>query len=342
MSVQPNTDGYLIRSASLPANSTGWTVAFWFQRTGSVGGGLVETLFEIVDDGDGDYCKVYLNDTHEVRFQGINDFEDVLLFTATLNTWYFLALRTTSSTAGDIVWRADSASSLSSSTGRKFQTDNGWDRLVLLNNSGFLEGAQHFRMTAYKEWWSSLNDTQLLTESRWRSPQAASPACYLPFIAASGSDQSGNGRNFTVTGTLASSAAEPASMDVLTHRLRAVPEDFAIGESPRRKALPFAALGAVPPAADLPTRRPRVVGDGMVISEPTRRRIMPLAAYGGAPVASFPGERPRAMFEDLLSSELPRRRALPLAALEVPPVVPPIVGRRPHDRQRGRELRRRF
>jgi hypothetical protein len=213
VSVQPNTDGYLIRSASLPANATGWTICFWFQRIGAVGTGVVETLLEVVDNGDGDYIKIYVDDAGSVHFQGINDFEDVSLFTATLNTWYFLALTTTSATAGNVYWRADASGSLSSSTGRKFQTDNGWDSIVLANAANFLEDAQHFRVTDYKEWNAALSSGQLLTESSSRAPVVTSGiSCYLPLLTVSGTDQSGAGHNFTQTGTMAANASEPTSL----------------------------------------------------------------------------------------------------------------------------------
>lgn len=305
MSVQPNTNGYLVRSASLPANATGWAVCFWFRRTGAVGAGLIETLFEIIDNGDTDSIKIYVTETGDVHYQSVNDFEDVTLFNAALNTWYFIALKTFNATTGDVFWRADTDSSLSSSTGRKFQTDNGWDAIYLLNNAGLLETAQHFQMSAYKEYatGAGITSAQLLTDSRWRSPQMPFAAfCYLPFTSASGTDQSGAGHNFTITGTLAASTSEPASMDVLQIRPRSVRGDLAH-------------------------------------ESPLQRRLLPLAAFGVVvPPASIPGPRVRAARDDLILSDLQRRRALPFAALDVPAGGGGTGARsRLRDRQRGRD-----
>jgi len=262
VSVQPNTDGYLVRTSSLPVNGTGWTAGFWFQRIGAVGSGLVETLFELVDNGDGDYIKIFVNDANEVHFQGINDFDDVSLFTATLNTWYYIALVTTSSTTGNVYWRADASGSLSSSTGRKFQTDNGWDSLTLLNNAGTLEVAEHFRMTSYKEWASALSSGQLLTESQSRAPVAGSSVCYLPFTTASGTDQSGSGRNFTVNGTLAANASEPSSMaDGVTSSVAGALSLTAAASVQVRNAATIAGSLSLTAAAQMPvTNRAQVAG----------------------------------------------------------------------------------
>jgi uncharacterized membrane protein len=211
VAVQPNTTGYLIRTTNLPSNATGWAVCFWFRRTGAVGTGVVETLFEIVDDGDGDYAKVYVNDAGELHFQGINDFEDVNVFTPTLNTWYFFALRTTSATAGDLVYRAETATSFTSSTGRKFQTDGGWDRMVFLNNSGLLEPAAHFEAFCLKAFIGTLSDAQLWEQSVRMLPKAQGTALdsYVPLYTNSGADEGGRARDWTITGTLAAVATQP-------------------------------------------------------------------------------------------------------------------------------------
>lgn len=211
MAVQPNSDGYLIRTSNLPSNSAGWGLDLFFRRTGSVGSGLSETLIELSDDSDGDYVKVYMPDTHVLRFQGINDFEDVELFTPTINVWYYLFAGTTSSTAGKVMWRTMDATSLSSSTGRKFQTDNGWDRVVVLNNGGFLEPAAHFEAFCLRMYIGNMSDAQVWERSVRMLPRLPLSALdsHVPLITNVGTDMSGRGRSWTVTGTLATVATQP-------------------------------------------------------------------------------------------------------------------------------------
>jgi hypothetical protein len=211
VAVQPNTDGYLSRSTNLPSNATGWALCFWFRKTGSVGSGLLETLFEIVDNGDTDYLKVYADDTQALVFESVNDYENVSLFTPTTNTWYFVCIRTTSATTGDILWRADSATSFSSSTGRKFQTDGGWDVMTFLNNAGTLEPAQHFEAFALKLFIGTLTDAQAWEQSVRMLPRAVPSALdsYVPLYTNSGADEGGRARSWTVTGTLATVTSQP-------------------------------------------------------------------------------------------------------------------------------------
>lgn len=293
MSVQPNADGYLVRSgtANLPTNAAGYTIMKWFQRIGAVATGFNETLFELNDVGDGDYIKIYVNDAHEVHFQGINDFDDTNLFTATLNTWYFLALVTTSTTQGTVYWRADASGSLSSSAGRPFQTDNGWDSLTLLNNAGGLETAEHFRMSAYKEWHSALSSAQILAESNSRAPVVAGASCYLPFTSASGSDQSGNGRNFTVTGTLAANAAEPTSISATVVTMGGPLTVAAAIQSPAAASLQPVTMGGAlalaaaiqAPAITYPVALGGPVPVAAAIQSPAALSVQPVTL--GAPVA---------------------------------------------------------
>jgi hypothetical protein len=213
MAAQPDATGYLSRATNAPSNAAGWAVCFWFRRTGAVGAGVTETLWELSETGGtSDYLRLYVKDTNTLFWEAAgNVYEDASLQALTLNQWYFICARTSSATTGDVLWRADNATSFSSSA-RAFETDNGWDAMTFMNNGGHLEAAQHFEFLALKVFIGTLTDAQIWEQSVRMLPRC-SPAildCYLPLYTGSGADEGGRARNWTVTANVNTVASQPA------------------------------------------------------------------------------------------------------------------------------------
>jgi hypothetical protein len=211
MSVQVLTTGDLRRTTNLPVNATGWALGFWFRKTAAIGSGIFETIFEL-GDAVGNYLKFYLDGTaQDLRWQASGSvFEDVSLFTPTNGTWYFVAVRTASATTADILWRAATATSLSSSTGRACGTSV-WTKMFFANNEASGEPTANTELAGLKLFLGTLSDAQVWEQSARLLPRcdAAILDSFLPLHTNSGTDEGGRARNWTVTATLTSVASTP-------------------------------------------------------------------------------------------------------------------------------------
>ena len=176
----------------------------------AVAGAPPHMSFWSFDNGSTTWHQIFSTDSTDVIYSDSVHGSDVdLKTTGVVGTWFFWAVVRSGSTA-DVYIRYDGEGSLTHVG--SFGANTTGNAIYLLND-GYGDTCQGtVRMTAYKEFSSTLSQAELLIESQYRTPQAANCVCYLPCTSVSGTDQSGGGNSFTITGTLTFNADEPTSM----------------------------------------------------------------------------------------------------------------------------------
>jgi len=211
MAVQPNTNGYLGRSTNLPANGTsgtGWTVAFWMRLTNTPASSQV--VFNL-DNGSGAFVQLNFASSAALRLETELGVQTTVA-TLTVGTWYFLAIRNLSLTTVQVANRSDSAFGLGTSA--VCTVLNGtWANMHLLSNAGSAIAAdvQIAFAKLYSGAGAQLSVAQMWEVSARQLPKlpTATLDSYMPLLGASGADEGGQARDWTVTGTLAAVAEQP-------------------------------------------------------------------------------------------------------------------------------------
>lgn len=194
-----STDGYS-RTANLPT-SIAVTMCGWFYPTSTT---PFKMAFWLGNSGDTLFRAIaFANDASVILYGPSGGFDfTTLLGTFSANTWYFVALRCSGSGAGAQVGsiRTVSQTSLTSAslTGSSFTTAD----LYVGNDPGSEVFAG--KVGGVKIWDASLTDDELMVESYYyRAIRRASLNIEAPLFTTSEDevDYSGNGRNWTVSGS---------------------------------------------------------------------------------------------------------------------------------------------
>lgn len=199
--------GHLSRSANLPSITTAMSFIFWKKNTD------VEDNcnFWSLDDGAGTWTQLGAGSTSDSAsaWSSGGSIDPILTSVSTRGWICFAGVRSAANTL-QIYYRYDADQSMTLAGSLAGVTNAPG---LYLFTSGFAEQAQNMKITPYKEWNANLTPTQLLTESKFREPQVlANLNNYLPCQSVSGTDRSGAGHNWTITGTLTLDSDKPASM----------------------------------------------------------------------------------------------------------------------------------
>lgn len=212
MGIRPNTDGYLSRATDLPVNSTGWTMMKWFMMSAQDSANPA-TMCIVENVGSSYFADVYIPAgglAVDWEIQAGAAYASQTLFTATAGVWYFVAINMKNATTVELLWRAFGAESLSSS-GDITVTTSAWDKAGWLNYTGGTPSANH-RAHSARLYHASLSTAEILAESKSPIPVRTSnidSTMTWRDATDAGDDESGNNRDWTVTGTLATVEIAP-------------------------------------------------------------------------------------------------------------------------------------
>lgn len=259
MAVRSNTNGRLSRASNLPVNSTGWTMCCWTRITATeasvrvlMGVEGASPLFGYLGVDSGASSLRWWYDAGA-------GFSDTAVVTLTTGTWYFVAIRMISATQVEILHRADGAGSLST-TGVLTIVSTTWEELQAMGTNVAGEEWSNGEVRALKLWHAALSSTEILAESFQEPPvRTANVDSYLSLLDATdaGDDESGNARDWTVTGTFAtvgSSAAIAGTLAGLTASASlAANKPITIGAS----------LAGLTAAASLAANKPITIAGGL-------------------------------------------------------------------------------
>lgn len=201
--------GSLARTTSLPGIVAGsFTITFWAKLTTDQGGNWGVWL--AINGSGGTW--VWQSYTTEISFGPLTTWGT--WFDSDFRTkWVFLALVGDGTAKKINISARQDADAAMTSLGSITATSIGTFTSVSLLQDQFGDHVGAGQITSYKEWSSNLTTAQILAESKNRAPVVTSGnTCYLPFTSASGTDNSGAGHDFTITGTITADASEPSSM----------------------------------------------------------------------------------------------------------------------------------
>lgn len=205
MAVRSNTDGVLSRSTNLPVNATGWTFCLWICSTNTEAAYRVPFLL----GGTGGTYGALIVDTGTLnlswQWNAAPGFFDTALLTLTDDAPVFVAVKCISATQIEVLWRAVGAGSLST-TGVLTIGAQTWTNMYALGDDAAGEEWSNGHAWALKLWHAALSTGEILAES-YQSPPVRTSGIdsYLSLLDATdaGDDESGNGRDWTVSGTFA-------------------------------------------------------------------------------------------------------------------------------------------
>lgn len=197
--ISGTTDGHFSRTTNVPTGAAAFSWCAWIR------------IVSNQTTADGCVWGVGLDGTHFIVFKvpvgttnlTVTDGSHGLIttLTPTAAVWLFVGYTHSSGTA-HLYTRTEAAGSLTDSGALTVQDPASTWQLVIFND-GSGERAKTTEMIAYKQWnGAALSSTEMLAESKHFALQrSANVDSVLPFTSVSGTDTSGNGRNWTVNGT---------------------------------------------------------------------------------------------------------------------------------------------
>lgn len=243
------------------------------------------------------------------------------LFTATAGVWYFLAICWVDADTVRLFWRAFGSESLTGS-GDLTVTAGTWDKAGWLNFTGGTPSANQ-RAHSARMWHAALSEAEILAESRSpvpvRTSNIDSAMTWLDATDA-GDDESGNNRDWTVNGTLATVDLVPV-LAPLAAAAATAQAPTALAVQPVTVPLATASAAALAPVA-VPTQ-PVTLPLAAATASPLAPTVLavqpvtvPLAAVTASPLAPVAE-----------TNEQPV--TVPLAAVTASPLAPSGVAEQP-------------
>lgn len=200
------------RTASLPAQ-TAFTLAGFARRVVNSGGFENLCGIEQATASAANYMELIFQDTTLNVWSG-NDGNVAFASSPAVGSWFFFAIVSSGTGAGQLVgyWCAIGATSLITASHQNSSTFS--PGMVILGSSSYGEQFNGV-VRGVRVWDAALTSAELLLESQTLAPvrlvnlHLSSP-CIESAIADNAKDFSGNGRNWTHTGTLSLDATPPA------------------------------------------------------------------------------------------------------------------------------------
>jgi hypothetical protein len=192
----------LSRSANLPDDAS-FTVTFWYYHINTGGGSnnYYWNLFKLTDGTD--YRQLYYNQTSDrIGLEWDTSQYQAIIDSITNNTWYFCAMTCTGVASGDIDAWADTRDvyPMASATSDSAATAITPTSMELSSNTStnFLNG----RLAAVKIWDAVLTASEIEQERYSYIPKRTSNLNLFSPLIDNVKDYSGNGRDWTETGTV--------------------------------------------------------------------------------------------------------------------------------------------